>query len=58
LFEPDHTEALIATLRQAVPLMDDPKLPTAAYEKVVRDYTWSARCRHILEELEKRRTKN
>ena len=51
LFEPDNQDALIATLRAALPRLNDPALPTAAYEKVARDYTWTARCRHILAAL-------
>ena len=58
LFEPDNQAALIDALRTAVPRVNDPTLPAAAYAKVARDYTWTARCRHILSELEKRRTKN
>ena len=49
---------LIDALRTAVPRVNDPTLPAAAYAKVARDYTWTARCRHILSKLEKRRTKN
>jgi glycosyltransferase involved in cell wall biosynthesis len=54
LFEPDNTEALIASLKQALSKLSDPSLPHAAYEKVARDYTWRARCRRILVALSTR----
>ena len=51
LFEPDNRDALVTALKAAVDKMNDNTLPAAAHEKVVKDYTWQARCNKILKAL-------
>jgi len=54
LFEPDNLTAMVSALNEAVKRSNDPSLPLAARQKVAEQYTWDARCRHILEELSQR----
>jgi len=51
LFEPDNLEAMISALQQAHIKLDDSTMPEAAYDKVSADYTWTARCRRIMDSL-------
>ncbi|MCB9391390.1 MAG: glycosyltransferase family 4 protein [Calditrichaeota bacterium] len=52
LFEADNQDAMNAALRKGLEVCDDLRLPDHAYQKVAGDYTWTARCRQIIESLE------
>ena len=54
LFEPDDLDALIASMRAALPMLDDPSLPRAARLKVAEFYTWQARAKKILDAVEEK----
>jgi glycosyltransferase involved in cell wall biosynthesis len=51
LFEPDNIAAIVSSLREARLRMKDSAMPDAAYRKVAANYTWTARCRRILDSL-------
>ena len=51
LFEPDQLDAMVSALQQALVRLDDPSMPEAAYKKVAAEYTWTARCKRILDSL-------
>jgi glycosyltransferase involved in cell wall biosynthesis len=51
LFEPDNLEAMISALQEAHIKLDDPSMPERAYRKVSADYTWTARCKRIMDSL-------
>lgn len=51
LFEPDNPDEMEKALREGLSRSHETELPAHAYNKVSRDYTWEARCRHILDSL-------
>ncbi len=51
LFEPDDADAMEHALREGLARCRETDLPSRAYEKVARDYTWEARCQLILDSI-------